>query len=141
MKSSDEGAALGIGALAARFGLATHVLRHWETMGLLRPARDAGGRRRYGADDLARVAEILLYKQAGLGLDTIGSLFAATVDRAARHEILRREAGRLRARIAAERASLKFIESGLNCSYEDQTRCPNRGRLVAERIAAGPAAR
>jgi DNA-binding transcriptional MerR regulator len=43
---------MSIGALAARFGLATHVLRHWESMGLLHPVRDAGGRRRYGADDL-----------------------------------------------------------------------------------------
>ncbi|WP_443137105.1 helix-turn-helix domain-containing protein [Kribbella sp. CCNWLW197] len=27
-----------IGVLAARFGLATHVLRHWEDEGLLTPA-------------------------------------------------------------------------------------------------------
>ncbi|MGN9781028.1 MerR family DNA-binding transcriptional regulator [Nonomuraea sp. ZG12] len=29
--------------LAARFGLATYVLRHWETMGLLTPVRRANG--------------------------------------------------------------------------------------------------
>ncbi|MZG18734.1 MerR family DNA-binding transcriptional regulator, partial [Streptomyces sp. SID5914] len=41
MKSSDDGGldGLGIGALAARFGLAAHVLRHWEAMGLLHPGR------------------------------------------------------------------------------------------------------
>src|SRR4051794_12544791 len=78
MKSSgDNGAsATSIGALAARFGLATHVLRHWESTGLLHPVRDAGGRRRYGADDLTRVATILIFKEAGLGLDTIRSLSA-----------------------------------------------------------------
>ncbi|MDT0345167.1 MerR family transcriptional regulator [Streptomyces litchfieldiae] len=96
MKSSeDSGAAvMSIGALAARFGLATHVLRHWESMGLLHPERDAGGRRRYGADDLTRVAIILVSKEAGLGLDTIRSL-SATVDRATRHTILRHEAEQL----------------------------------------------
>ncbi|MGW0083076.1 MerR family transcriptional regulator [Streptomyces sp. NPDC003393] len=138
MKSSgDSGAdAMGIGVLAARFGLATHVLRHWESMGLLHPGRDAGGRRRYGADDLTRVAVILLCKHAGLGLDTIRSLFA-TADRAGRHAILRHEAEELRSRIAAAQASLAFIEGGLNCEHEDFTRCPNYRRLVAERISPG----
>jgi hypothetical protein len=41
-----EDAELTIGELAARFGLATHVLRHWETKGLLSPARRVAGRRR-----------------------------------------------------------------------------------------------
>ncbi|MEU7915795.1 MerR family transcriptional regulator [Microbispora bryophytorum] len=53
MKSS---ATIGIGEAAARFGLATHVLRHWESVGLLTPARVAGDRRRYGPGDLFRVA-------------------------------------------------------------------------------------
>ncbi|MEV4460634.1 MerR family DNA-binding transcriptional regulator [Microbispora sp. NPDC049633] len=41
MKSS---ATIGIGEAAARFGLATHVLRHWEYVGLLTPSRVAGDR-------------------------------------------------------------------------------------------------
>ncbi|MFH8803921.1 MerR family transcriptional regulator [Streptomyces sp. NPDC017936] len=135
MKSSEDGGAgtLSIGALAARFGLATHVLRHGEAMALLRPGRDAGGRRRYGADDLTRVATILVMKEAGLGLNTIRSL-SATVDRATRHEILRPSAEKLRSTIAAAQASLELIEGGLNCEYEDVTRCPNYRRLIAERV-------
>ncbi|MFD4258377.1 MerR family transcriptional regulator [Streptomyces sp. NPDC058534] len=136
MKSREEGrvGTLGIGALAARFGLAPHVLRHWEAMGLLHPGRDAGGRRRYGPDDLTRVATILILKEAGLGLSTIRSLSAA-VDRTARHEILRPAAEELRARIAAAQASLELIEGGLGCEYEDVTRCPNYRRLIAEAVA------
>ncbi|MFD5316840.1 MerR family transcriptional regulator [Streptomyces sp. NPDC127098] len=138
MKSSEVGAVAGtlsIGDLAARFGLATHVLRHWEAMGLLRPARDTGGRRRYGTDDLTRVATILILKEAGLGLTTIRSL-SATTDRATRHEILRPAAEELRSRIAAARASLELIEGGLNCEYEDVTHCPNYRQRLAERIDA-----
>ncbi|MGP3978293.1 MerR family transcriptional regulator [Streptomyces sp. 8N114] len=137
MKSSGDNGAnvMSIGALAARFGLATHVLRHWESMGLLDPARDAGGHRRYGADDLTRVAAILIFKEAGLGLDTIRSL-CATVDRATRHEILRAEAEELRSRIAAARASLELIEGGLTCEYEDVTQCPNYRRLIAEQVGS-----
>ncbi|MFE0417746.1 MerR family transcriptional regulator [Streptomyces tendae] len=135
MKSSDDGArgGLGIGALAARFGLATHVLRHWETMGLLHPGRDAGGRRRYGADDLTRVATILVLKEAGLGLTTIRSL-TTSADRAARHTILRPAAEELRSTIAAAQASLELIEGGLNCEFEDVTQCPNYRRLITERV-------
>jgi DNA-binding transcriptional MerR regulator len=134
MKSSQDNGAgtLGIGALAARFGLATHVLRHWEAMGLLHPGRDTAGRRRYGPDDLTRVATILILKEAGLDLSTIRSL-SATVDRATRHEILRPAAEELRSRIAAAQASLELIEGGLNCEHEDVTQCPAYRRRIAER--------
>ncbi|MEU2085247.1 MerR family transcriptional regulator [Streptomyces albus] len=136
MKSSEgdgDVGTLSIGALAARFGLATHVLRHWEAMGLLHPGRDTGGRRRYGADDLTRVATILILKEAGLGLNTI-RILSATADRATRHEILHPTAEELRSRIAAAQASLELIEGGLNCEYEDVTQCPGYRRLLAERI-------
>ncbi|MFD4604570.1 MerR family transcriptional regulator [Streptomyces sp. NPDC058464] len=135
MKSSEDSdvSAMSIGALAARFGLATHVLRHWESVGLLHPGRDAGGRRRYGAEDLTRLATILICKEAGLGRDTVRSL-SATVDRATRHEIPRPEAEELRSRIATARASLELIEGGLNCEHEDVTQCPNYRRLIAERV-------
>ena len=65
MKSS---ATMSIGEAAGHFGLATHVLRHWETMGLLSPPRATGGRRRYERSDLYRVASVLLAKEAGLAL-------------------------------------------------------------------------
>jgi hypothetical protein len=39
MKSSSDEATSSINEIANRFWLATHVLRHWETTGLLTPAR------------------------------------------------------------------------------------------------------
>lgn len=124
MKSTGSSpATLSIGAAAARFGLAPHVLRHWEATGLLDPVRDAGGRRRYGPDDLARVAAVLVMKEAGLGLTTIRSL-SATTDRTARRALLRPAADELRSRIAAAQAALELVESGLGCAYEDVTECP-----------------
>ncbi len=62
MKSSGE----SIGEAAVRFGLETHVLRHWESAGLLRPGRDGAGRRRYADADAVRIAVILRNKAAGL---------------------------------------------------------------------------
>ena len=69
MKSS-----LPIGDAAARFSLPTNVLRHWEEVGLLRPERDGGGRRRYGDDDLVRIGVIVRSKNAGMSLEQIGVL-------------------------------------------------------------------
>ncbi|MDN0199962.1 MerR family transcriptional regulator [Streptomyces sp. S.PNR 29] len=140
MKSSEhrtpvheERDSMTIGALAERFGLATHVLRHWEAMGLLTPARDAAGRRRFGTADLTRVAVILRAKEAGLSLDTIRSL-AATTDPARRRDMLREEAQALRSRIAAAQASLELIECALGCDHEDFTQCAHFRQMVAERI-------
>ncbi|MES4904193.1 MULTISPECIES: MerR family transcriptional regulator [unclassified Streptomyces] len=145
MKSSEHGTPAGgerepmsIGAIAQRFGLATHVLRHWESVGLLTPARDAAGRRRYGITDLTRVALILRAKEAGLSLDTIRAL-AATVDPTKRRNILGEEADALRSRIAAAQASLDLIECALGCDHEDFTQCAHFQQMVADRIGLDPA--
>ncbi|WP_331771778.1 MerR family transcriptional regulator (plasmid) [Embleya sp. NBC_00888] len=135
MKSSGSNETLSIGAVAGRFGLPTHVLRHWETMGLLSPARDTAGRRRYGTDALTRVAVILRAKEAGLSLAGIRSL--TTADSAARREILRREAEAARSAIAAARSRLDLIECALGCDHEDVARCPHFRRVLAERIDTG----
>ncbi|MFI9115103.1 MerR family transcriptional regulator [Streptomyces venezuelae] len=145
MKSSEQRAPGGgerdsmvIGALAERFGLATHVLRHWETMGLLTPARDAAGRRRYRITDLTRVAAILRAKDAGLSLDTIRSL-TTTADAVQRRNILRAEAEALRSRIAAAQASLDLIECALGCDHEDVTQCAHFQQAVTDRIGTDSA--
>ncbi|MFF7643875.1 MerR family transcriptional regulator [Streptomyces canus] len=137
MKSSED-ETLSIGAVAERFGLATHVLRHWEAMGLLTPVRDAAGRRRYRTADLTRVAVILRAKEAGLSLDTIRSV-ATTAEPAVRRNILRQEAAALRSRIAAAQASLELIACALDCDHEDFTQCSHFRQMVADRIGTGAA--
>lgn len=121
---------MSIGAVARRFGLATHVLRHWESMGLLAPARDSAGRRRYTVADLTRVAVVLRAKEAGLALETIRTL-AATGDLAQRRTILEEEAETLRARIAAAQSALDLIECALDCDHEDVTQCAHFQRVVS----------
>lgn len=131
MKSSPT---MSIGEVAARFGLATHVLRHWETMGLLEPARESGGRRRYDRSDLCRVASILLGKQAGFALTDIRDILT-TADPEKRREVTRHHRDELLRRIAQTQAALDFVEGGLACEYEDVTECPNYQSMVADRLA------
>lgn len=124
---------MAIGALAERFGLATHVLRHWEAMGLLRPERDVAGRRRYGPEDLVRVAVILRAKEAGFDLDSIREMIEES-DPSARRATLQHRRAELQRRIAEAQASLELIECALDCDHEDFATCPHFQQMVRERI-------
>ncbi|WP_410584897.1 MerR family transcriptional regulator [Amycolatopsis sp. lyj-108] len=123
MKSST----LSVGEVAERFGLAPHVLRHWESVGLLKPAR-AGDRRRYDDGDLCRIAIILRSKEAGLSLDGIREMFQKPGEREA---VLKQHKEELERRIAAARASLAIVDCALGCEHEDFTQCSHFREAVA----------
>jgi DNA-binding transcriptional MerR regulator len=121
-----------IGELAARFGLATHVLRHWEDMGLLSPAR-VSGRRVYGPAHVTRVAEIQLCKEAGFSLEELRELFAAP-DHDRRRQVLRAQLTQVRERIARLKLSEKLLEHGLRCRHRDYQECPQFQAMVLARL-------
>jgi MerR family transcriptional regulator, copper efflux regulator len=122
-----------IGELAARFGLATHVLRHWEDTGLLTPARRVAGRRVYVDAHVTRVAEIQIGKEAGFTLEELRDLFAAP-DREARRAQLRRQLDQVRERIARLELSRTMLEHGLRCRHEDYQACPRFREMVLARL-------
>ncbi|HEY8656115.1 MAG TPA: redox-sensitive transcriptional activator SoxR [Candidatus Limnocylindria bacterium] len=72
--------AFTIGELAARSGAATSALRFYETRGLIRAERTAGGQRRYTRETLRRVAFIRAGQRVGLSLATIGTALAELPD-------------------------------------------------------------
>ena len=128
---SGDGERLSIGELAGQFGLATHVLRHWEVSGLLTPAERINGRRRYGAEHVARVVVILRGKAAGLSLAQLRAVLAAP-DPASRRALLLEHHAALQRRIAQIRASQTLIEHVLDCQEVDFTRCHVFQELVQQ---------
>ncbi|MFD2796342.1 MerR family transcriptional regulator [Promicromonospora vindobonensis] len=129
-----------VGDLAARFGLETHVLRHWESMGLLSPARDGAGRRRYGADDAFRVATIMRSKAAGMSLEQIRVLLdGGAYDR---HVILEAHIADLEQRMAEMELSREMTRHALGCRAHDITACPHFRSHVQDivdgRVGQGP---
>lgn len=126
MKSSGE----SIGEAAARFGLDTHVLRHWEDAGLLRPARDGPGRRRFGDDDAVRIAVILRNKAAGLSLEQIRVLLDD--DAPDRHRVLEEHVAELDRRAAEIAEARAMTEHALRCRSHDITQCPRFRSHVAD---------
>ncbi|WP_250563330.1 helix-turn-helix domain-containing protein [Sphaerisporangium fuscum] len=128
MKSSEY---LRIGELAERFGLAPHVLRHWEAMGLLTPAARVSGRRRYTDDHVVRVLTIIRAKAAGMSLEQIREMLGVS-GRAEREALLQRHHAELEHRLREISASKALIEHLMRCTADDFTHCPDYRRIVKD---------
>ncbi len=71
---------LTIGDLAARTGLAVSAVRFYETHGIVRPLRNAGGHRRYGRSDIRRLSFAMIARRLGFSLTEIGGHLASLAD-------------------------------------------------------------
>lgn len=113
------GLTISVGRLARRFGLARSTLLYYDRIGLLSPtSRSRAGYRLYAESDVARLAAICRYREAGLGLDAIAELLEGARGRApelleARLQQLNDEIARLReqqrivVRLLADRRHLR----------------------------------
>ncbi|WP_061017258.1 MerR family transcriptional regulator [Microbacterium sp. CCH5-D1] len=121
MRSSSEHP-WSVGDVATRFDLPTNVLRHWESVGLLTPPRDAAGRRRYGEDEVVRIAVIQRSKAAGMTLEQI----AVLLDDGSfgRHQVLQQHLDDLDRRMEEMRRSREMTEHAMGCRAHDIATCP-----------------
>jgi DNA-binding transcriptional MerR regulator len=133
MKSSPA-RTWSVGEVAERFGLPPNVLRHWESVGLLEPARDSADRRRYVRDDIARVAAIQRNKDAGMTLDQISVLLDAGAPE--RHAVLQGHLDELDRRMEQMRISREMTEHAYRCQAHDISACPRFQAHVADLLAA-----
>ncbi len=126
-----------IGDAAARFELETHVLRHWEDVGLLRPARDGGGRRRYERGDVVRIATIVRSKAAGMTLDQIAVLLDAEAPD--RHRILQEHIADLERRMAEMEHAREMARHAYECRAHDVATCPGFRKHVDDLVSGAVA--
>lgn len=124
---------MSIGEVATAVGLPTNVLRHWESMKLLFPERDAGGRRTYDEDQIVRIAVIQRSKGAGMTLEQIGVM----LDDGARerHQILQQHLDDIDRRMEDMRRSREMTEHAMNCRSHDIATCPRFRAGVADVMA------
>ncbi len=134
MKSSPN-ETLSIGDAAKRFDLDTHVLRHWEDMGLLAPARDTADRRRYERDDLVRIAVIVRSKAAGMTLEQIAVMLDAEAPE--RHRVLEEHIADLDRRMDEMRLSREMTVHALSCRAHDIATCPRFKAAVDDLVGGG----
>ncbi len=126
-----------ISKLAARCGLSRTALLYYERIGLLgRAARTGANYRAYGEKDLARLQQIMIYRNAGLKLTDIRALLdrprhdaSAVLQR--RLAELNREVERLRGH---QHAIVKLLKSPAALG---RTKMVTKDKLVSIMRAAG----
>ncbi|MFI1241145.1 MerR family transcriptional regulator [Nocardia salmonicida] len=113
-----------IGDVAAELGVATHVLRHWEDVGVLVPPRAPGGQRMYGGDLIVRARLVQLCQRAGLSLAEIKDLFAAR-SRTRRVAVFADKQAELRTRVDDLARTIDFLAHVLRCTHPIVDECPD----------------
>jgi MerR family transcriptional regulator, thiopeptide resistance regulator len=98
-------------------GTTSRTLRHYDSVGLLRPAFvGSNGYRYYERDQLLRLQEILLLRELGLGLDAVGEVLDEGGDRIAvlrRHRrLLMHERDRLQRLVDTIGRTIEELEGG-----------------------------
>jgi MerR family transcriptional regulator, redox-sensitive transcriptional activator SoxR len=114
---------LSIGEVARRTGRRPSSIRYYEQIGLLPAATRLAGRRVYGPDALRTLAVIETGQRAGLTLQEIKALLAASPDDPAAIERLREVAVRKLPEIAALIEHSLLVRDWLECAARCQ--CPS----------------
>jgi DNA-binding transcriptional MerR regulator/effector-binding domain-containing protein len=118
----------GIGDFAALGRVSVRMLRHYDALGLLTPARvdSSTGYRYYSADQLSRLNRIIALKDLGFTLEQVQTVLDEKVDVTELRGMLRLRRAQLQEHLAAEssrltriEARLRLIESEGNMSVEE----------------------
>jgi DNA-binding transcriptional MerR regulator len=104
-----------IGEFAALGRVSVRMLRHYDGIGLLRPAvvDPHTGYRHYRADQLGRLNRVIALKELGLTLDQVRAILDDRLDVAELRGMLRLRRAQLAAQVAADTARLAGIEARL----------------------------
>jgi DNA-binding transcriptional MerR regulator len=128
MEQEAPDALLTVGLVARRSGLTAKALRHYDRIGLLRPARadDATGYRFYRSDQVPEARLVGLLRSLDLPLDQVRTAVAAwkNGDDTAVEQVIRQHRSRLDARVTRLRGALHridhLLEEGLGTAMSEQ---------------------
>jgi MerR family transcriptional regulator, copper efflux regulator len=118
-----------IGDAAATLAVATHVLRHWEDVGLLRPRRLSSGHRAYDEQTIGQARMIQICQQAGLSLAEIKEL--AGRDRAERIALIESKRAQIAQQVSSLRLADKFLAHIGHCEHPVISECPECSALTS----------
>ena len=114
-----------IGEAAAKCGLSQHTLRWYERIGLVGPVAKGGdGRRRYSDADLDWLSLITRLRETGMPVSDMqryAELVRSGAGEAERLELLKRHRAEVRRALAAQRETLKVLDSKID-TYARQIR-------------------
>jgi len=117
-----------IGDAAARLGIESHVLRHWEEVGVLVPRRLRSGHRDYDEDSLDHARLIRVAQTAGMSLAEIREF--AIADRDQRRTAITSHQDRLRRQMTLLQAMDGFLTHVGDCVHPVLSKCPECSAFV-----------
>jgi MerR family redox-sensitive transcriptional activator SoxR len=117
-----------IGDLAERTGLAVSAIRFYETKGLVTPARNAGGQRRYLRSDIRRLSFVQIAQQLGFSIEDIRTALATlpagrTPTQKDWEKISRNFHGKLEERIQRMTRLRDYLEGCIGCGCLSMKKC------------------
>jgi len=114
---------LSIGDFARLVGVSVRMLRHYDRLGLLVPARvdERSGYRFYTTEQLDRANRLVALKDLGFALPDVGELLATELTDARLEQLLRDRASQLRGQISADRHRLRQVEARLRTIEKERT--------------------
>jgi DNA-binding transcriptional MerR regulator len=124
-----------IGEFARHGRVSVRMLRHYDAVGLLRPASvdAATGYRFYQARQLAELNRVIALKDLGFTLQQVQAILAEQVSAAELRGMLKLRRAEIHAQIEAETTRLARVEARL-LTIEDEARIPVDG-VVIKRLA------
>ncbi|MFE7563393.1 MerR family transcriptional regulator [Kitasatospora sp. NPDC057500] len=127
---------LNIGDFAKHGRVSVRMLRHYDALGLLRPARvdPASGYRCYEAAQLARLNRVIALKDLGFTLHQVRAVLDEEVDTAELRGMLRLRRAELAAAMAADAERLARVEARLRTIESEGTMSTHD--VVVKRVPA-----
>ena len=108
-RAGDPGE-LTVGQVAGLVGVSVRTLHHWDEIGLVVPsARSWAGYRLYGTEDVARIHQVLVYRETGMPLAEVARVLDDPHADATAHLARQREL--LQARIAHLTRMLRAVDT------------------------------
>jgi DNA-binding transcriptional MerR regulator len=120
-----------IGEFAQHGRVSVRMLRHYDAIGLLRPAcvDPVTGYRSYQASQLAQLNRVIALKDLGFTLQQVQEIMAEQVSAAELRGMLRLRRAEIKSRIDAETSRLARVEARL-ATIEDEARGPTDGVVI-----------
>ncbi|MBC7158187.1 MAG: Cu(I)-responsive transcriptional regulator [Rhodobacteraceae bacterium] len=120
---------MNIGEVAERAGLPAKTIRYYEEIGLIRPAREDNGYRRFSGHDLNKLAFIARARALGFSIEDCRRLLSLYEDEHRASADVRRLAREHLGRIDAKLAELREMRATLAhlveaCAGDDRPDCP-----------------
>ncbi|WP_345044879.1 MerR family transcriptional regulator [Streptomyces sannanensis] len=115
-----------VGQVSGFAGVTVRTLHHYDTAGLLTPSdRSPAGYRLYSDADLARLQQILFYRELGFSLEEIGAILedphANALDHLReRHRLLTEEIAKLQRLVEVAEQAMEVRQTGVELTPEER---------------------